>query len=346
MAFTQGLCEAFQTYLNDVAGKNAPALKRDRVGYLDALLSNLNTDGIEKIPVPSDGKYKETLIKFYQRGIASNIDEDCAGILDCTGSVEQEPFEKKVAVDDCISTKGLIFTEDEMRKLCESDATWISNIVMGQMNAINVELDKRIITDQSANFGDFADGTSLKEVPLFTDAPENAPRSIAMAQIRHQYEEVGAVGVPLIIGSGNFDLYAKSTEIACCNSSVGTDLSLWNDYAYYNDRFVEGIAGAGHFIVLAPNVNQLLTWNKYLGSYAKRNDVFEHGTITDPFTGLTYDMKVHYDDCTEKYVIKLFLHYKLFQLPANSFNAGDEFAGVNYTFDWKDCSEIAECPAP
>ena len=46
---------------------------------------------------PSDGKYRETLIKFYQRGIASNIDEDCSGILDCTGSVEQEPFEKKVS---------------------------------------------------------------------------------------------------------------------------------------------------------------------------------------------------------------------------------------------------------
>ena len=346
MAFTQGLCNAFQVYLNDVAGKNAPALKRDRVGYLDALMSSLNTAGVEKIPVPSDGKYRETIVKFYQRGVASDIAEDCEGILDCSGDIEQEPFEQKVAVDDCIATKGLIFNENEMRKLCESDATWISNIIMGQMNAINVQLDKRILADAVANFGVFADGTNLKEVPLFTPAPENAPRSIAMAQIRHQYDEVGSMGVPLIIGSGNFDLYAKSQEIACCNSSVGTDLSLWSDYAYYNDRFVEGIAGAGHFIVLAPNVTQLLTWNKYLGDYAKRNDVFEHGTLTDPFTGLTYDMKVHYDDCKEQYTIKLFLHYKLWQLPADSFAGTDDFAGVNYSFDWKDCSEIADCPAP
>ena len=147
----------------------------------------------------------------------------------------------------------------------------------------------------------------------------------------------------MMIGSGNFDLYAKTQQIACCNSTTGTDLAQWVDYQYYNDRFVEGIVGANHFLVLAPGAVQLVTWNKYVGDYAKRNDVFEHGTLTDPFSGLTYDLKVHYDDCIDQYVIKFQLNWTMFFIPANAFSAGDDLFGVNYTFDFEDCSEIVSC---
>jgi hypothetical protein len=71
--------------------------------------------------------------------------------------------------------------------------------------------------------------------------------------------------------------------------------------------------------------------------------VFEHGTITDPFTGLTYDLKVHYDDCADQWSIKLQLNWGLFFIPANAFNAEDINTGVNYTFHFADCSTIVGC---
>jgi len=341
MPFTQGLCQKLQTTLNRTAGQNAPALKRDRVGYLEALVSEANTAGVEMIPVPTNGKKRLVQIDYYQRGTVGTINGD----LGCTEDVEKEPFEKIVDVRDSVSSQGLIFNEDEMRKLCEADDVWVSNILMGEMNAVNVALNKHLLGLQAANFGQFEDGSAQKSLKLFEDT-SNATRGIARAQILHEYEKTAASGTPIIVGGGNFDLYAKSNEIACCNQ-LGFDLSqAQDDFLYFYDRFTQTEIGANQFFVMAPGATQLVTWNKYLGSYAKRNDVFEHGTITDPFTGLTYDLKIHYDDCNDRWTIKFFLHFALEFLPANAWAAGDDLEGVNYTFDWLDCSTIETCPVP
>ena len=339
MAFTQGLCQKLQTTLNRTAGQNAPALKRDRVGFLEALISDENRAGVEMIPIETNGKKRLVQIDYYQRGTEADV--DLTGNTSCSADIEKEPLETIVSVDEVISTKGLIFNEDEMRKLCEADDVWVSNVLMGQMNAINVALNKQLLALQAANFGTFADGAVQKTVKLFEDTT-NAARGIATAQIRHEYEKTAASGAPLMIGGGTLDLFAKATQIACCND-LGADLSRWTDYRYYNDRFVEGVIGTGEFIVLAPGAVQLVTWNKYVGSYAKRNDVFEHATIVDPFTGLTYDLKVHYDDCNDQWTIKFFLNWTLFFIPNNAFEATDDLSGVNYTFNWKDCSTIVGC---
>jgi hypothetical protein len=341
MAFTEGLCSNLQQNLNAVAGQNAPSLKRDRVGYLDALMSDENRAGFEAIQIPTNGKYRGVQINYIQRGTDDSINLTCTNNCDVDQVIE--PLETIFNIENCIETKGMGFSESDMRRLCEADSVYTSNVMMAQINAMNVALNKQLLTEQSTNFGKFSDGTSLKSVKLF-EGTTNAPRSIAAAQITHELDMVGASGAPMIIGSGNFDLYAKTQQIACCNSTTGTDMARWTDYMYFNDRFVEGVIGAGEFIVLAPNAVQLVTWNKYVGDYAKRNDVFEHGTITDPFTGLTYDLKVHYDDCQDQWIMKLSLNWGVFYLPSNSFAATDDNFGVNYTFNFKDCSTIVACP--
>ena len=167
MAFTEGLCQKLQATLNRTAGQNAPALKRDRTGYLEALLSQENRSGVEMIPVPTNGKKRLVQIDYYQRGTEDDV--DLTGDTSCSADIEKEPLEAIVDVDKTISTKGLIFNEDEMRKLCEADDVWVSNVLMGQMNAINVALNKQLLTLQAANFGNFADGTTEKTVKLFDD---------------------------------------------------------------------------------------------------------------------------------------------------------------------------------
>jgi hypothetical protein len=339
MAFTEGLCQNLQVNLNDVAGNNAPQLKRDRVGYLDAIVSAENTAGVTLMPIPTNGKSRKVQVDYAQRGVEADVVLSCTN--NCTPRTEVLPRETIVEVDNCLET-SLLFQEDEMRLLCQADSLWVSQTIMGQMNAINVALDKQMLALQATNFGNFADGTALKSVKLFEDTT-NASRAIATAQIRHQYDLVGSSGAPMMIGGGNLDLFAKVNQIACCNSTTGTDMSRWTDYMYYNDRFAESVLGAGNFAVLAPGAVQLITWNRYVGDYAKRNDVFEHGTITDPFTGLTYDLKVHYDDCADRWIIKLQLYWTMFFIPSNAFAAGDDNSGVNYTFNFEDCSTIVGC---
>ncbi len=97
-------------------------------------------------------------------------------------------------------------------------------------------------------------------------------------------------------------------------------------------------------MVLEPGASQLVTWNRYLGERAKRVEgVYEHGTITDPFTGLVYDLKSNYDNCADQWVIKLQLRWELFTLPSNSYAVGDDLNGVNGVFNFRDCSTLAVC---
>ena len=131
-------------------------------------------------------------------------------------------------------------------------------------------------------------------------------------------------------------------QIACCNE-LGFDLARWTDYRYYYDRFVDGQVGTNEMIMLAPGAVQLVTWNAYVGDYAKRNDVFEHGTLTDPFTGLPYDIKIHYDDCRDRWSIQFGVHFEVVYLPQDGFDQNDDLAGVNYTFNFGDCSTIEAC---
>lgn len=344
MPFTEGLCQKIQQKLNNVAGANAPALKRDKVGYVDAVMSGENKAGFEQIQIDTGKKGGKRMVQidYYTRATEAEVDVTCTN--DCDAEVEPVPSEAIVEVTNCVQSKGMTFNEDEMRKLCEGDEEWVANNIMGRFNALNVTLNKQLLAQQALNFGNFIDGTSTpKQVKLFEDTT-NQPRAIAMAQVQHELDEVGASGRPMIIGSGNFDLFAKSQKIACCNN-FGQDISqLDGTYAYYNDRFVNSVIGANNMVALAPGAVQLITWNRYVGNYAKSvPNFYEHGTIVDPYTGLRWDTKFHYDDCADVWTMKLQLYWELFFIPNDAFAAGDDLNGVNYTFNFEDCSTIAGC---
>lgn len=332
MAYTQGLCSALQVNLNDIAGVNAPALNRQKVGYLDALMSEMNRMNMTATVVPSDGKFKSVQVNYQSQACDGDVNDSCTP--NCVSDVTPEPKSVNITEFSCAKYK-MAFAEDDMRKICEADSVWAGQNIMRAMNAINVFVDKALITLQSTNFGTFADGSSSQSIPLF-NATTNAPNPMSWAAIRHFYDATSAAGSPLIIGGGSIDLFAKAQQIACCNSTAGMDLArMTGDGYFFNDVNVNTILDPTEFIVLAPGAVQLITWNKYLGDYAKRNDSFEHGTIVDPFTGLVYDLKTSYDDCAEKWFIELSLNWHLFFIPTPSFCAD---AGINQTFKFIDCS--------
>lgn len=343
MAYTQGLCAKLQVNLNDIAGTNAPALNRQRVGYLDALMSDINRMNMTAIPVPTDGKFKAVQINYQGQACDSDVVTSCAA--NCEPEVDPTPKEALITEFACAKYK-MGFDEAEMRKLCEADNVWVGQNIMRAMNAINVSVDKSLLAQQASNFGTFADGSASKQIPLFTTGSPSVLNPMAWAIIRHYLDELGANGAPLVIGGGKIDLFAKAQQLACCNSATGMDLSkMTGDGYFYHDINVNSALSSDDFIVLAPGAVQLITWNKYQGDYAKRNDSFEHGTIVDPFTGLVYDLKTNYDDCTEKWYVELALNWNLFFLPTGTFCAD---AGVNMTLNFQDCaaSDPFACPQP
>jgi hypothetical protein len=347
MAYTEGLCSAIQVNLNDIAGSNAPALRRDKVGMVDALMSEANRSGFTAQVVPTNGKFRAVQINYQNQACDSDVVTSCAS--NCTPEVAPEPKEALITEFNCLKYK-MTFDENEMRKLCEADTVWVGQTIMNAMNAVNIALDKALLTAYNAQAGKWIDDSGSPQaapinVPLFNASGQVNPMS--WAYIKHIYENWGLSGLPFIVGGGSIDLWAKAQSIACCNTNYGMDLGRGvGETMFYTDRFSSSILGDGDgtgAAFFAPGTVQLITWNKYLGDYAKRNDSFEHGTVVDPFSGLLYDLKTNYDDCTENWYIELALNYAPFFMP-EGFCAGP---GVNGTTLIKDCSAGGDvsCPA-
>lgn len=340
-SFTEGLCSALQVNLNDIAGSNAPALRREKVGYVDALMSDANRAGFSAQIVPTNGKIRGVQIKYQNQICDSAVVTDCTPT--CTPDFEPTPTEQLITSFDCLRVR-MSFDEMEMRKLCEADSVWVGQTIMNAMNGLNVKLDKVLLAGVGSSYYTSDSGTCTDDnlnVPLFNSSGQANP--MAWAYIKHIYEQTGANGIPFLIGGGSIDLFAKATQMACCNTNYGMDLSNWmNDSYYYYDRFLNSIESSTSTIMLAPGTRQLILWNKYVGDYAKRNDSFEHGTVVDPFTGLVYDLKTNYDDCAEKWFVELGLNYHHWAIPGGACNCPD-YTGVTWI---NDCSAGAAIACP
>jgi len=331
--FTRGICPSIQRNLIDFINTQGTNIKRTQVGYLQAITSPVNTAGTQQIPIDlGDGKIHSVRLKYSQRGTEADITS--TKITDCTTTIEKVPFQQDIDVDQYIATAGIKFTEAEMKKLCEPQTTWMAEVVMNEMDALARTLNKRLITLQSVNFGTFNGGATSKNVQLLDSTNKSAPVYFGESTILEDFSYLDTTSKPLVIGAGYLSHYVRQVGIGCCNS-LGQDIGQAGNLDFFHDRFVGTILGnANAFIGLVPGYIQLLTYNEYAGSYSKENDVFSHGTIVDPFTGIRYDMKWHYNDCNDTYFLQIGLNYDLHFLPNDAFAYGDELNGVNFSLKY------------
>ncbi len=333
--FTAGICANIQTSLNQLMGPNSPELKRTPVGYLQAITSPTNTAGLEVIPVDTnDGKKHKVTVVYGKRGTESDIQDTYNN--GCTADTSDVPYEDEVEITDVQSTLGIAFSETEMRKLCEADQTWIARKINSKLDPFMVALNKKLITLQASNFGKFADGTSAVKSRQLIESSDNSAVYYGENQILNDFEDIDAVGRPILIGSGKLRDYVRLQGIGCCNAQ-GINMGDAGQFDYFNDRHVGTILGdADEFIGIAPGNVQLLTYNKYKGTYRRPfNGNYAKTTIIDPFTGLELDMRWKYDDCEEMWILTFSLWYNLWFLPTDAFETSDALSGVNYTLNYK-----------
>lgn len=334
LVFTKGICPAVQKALNDYVITNGTNLKRTQVGYLQAVTSPQNTAGTSQIPIDlGDGKIHSVRLKYSQRGTSSDL--TTTRITDCSGPLEKQPFTQDIDVDQFLGTKGITFREDEMRKLCEPDSQWMAEVVNNEIDTLVVELNKKLITLQSINFGAFNPAVAgYKSVQLLNSSNLNAPVYYGESQILEDFSYLDTNSKPIVIGAGKLSHYVRQVGIGCCNS-LGQNIGSAGNLDFFHDRFVGSILGnADRFIAMVPGYVQLLTFNRYVGTYAKENDVFSHGTVKDPFTGLVFDAKWKYNDCDDTYTFHMELNYDLYFLPSDAFAYGDELSNVNFTLPY------------
>jgi hypothetical protein len=335
IVFTEGICEKVQDSLNRIMGANSPSLKRTQVGYLQAITSPQNTSGMEVIPIdPGDGKIKQVRIKYIQRG--TEADTVTTKPNPCVTVLEKAPLEDTISVDDYVGMATMKFTESQMRRLCEPDSEYMRAVINAEVDAVVRKLNRMLITSQGLNFGNFNPNVvGAKSVQLLQASNNNAANYIGEATIMEDLENLDMNGRPIVIGSGNLGLYTRQVGIGCCNN-FGQDISQAGNMDFFRDRFVGPILGnTNDFIALIPGHIQLLTFNEYVGPYAKENDVFSHGTFRDPITGLVFDSRWHYNDCEDFYTWQFGLNFDMFYLPTDSYSAYDEMVGVNGTLHYR-----------
>lgn len=332
--YTAGICEKIFAGLENFAAPGAlPSTKRSYLGFLDFLQSPLNKGGVEVIPVQQDSKHKQVRIVYQQRTVSSEVTESEDG--NCTPERYPDNLETTFDVDKVVSFNfGL--KKREVALICSGGNT---EELMRKMNnsfdaiarTVNSRLLNVALSNVGFNYGNTTPGTAAKSVSVIT-AATGAPLALGIQALDQDYYEKNQfTGTPAIIGAGNIMKYWKTVATGCCNQD-GVDMNAYAaqlGWAPFLDTQIESVFGTNGFLVAAPGMAQLVTLNRYVGENAGQFGTSVDSTITDPRTGLTYDMKVDYDGCNESFYVRLTLNYGLFTQPTDVFNAGDPIYRTN-----------------
>lgn len=351
MPFLEGLCPLLQTSLVNVAGSNTGFLHRKKPGFLDSLVSPINTEGFEQIQIANgNGGFRQLSITYFPAASRANLITSEANI--CTSpTLEVEPLD--VIIDPSTFTfRGQttrLFQMEEMVKLCQPDAdTWRAQVMMSTINPLLEEIDRVLLTQAIQVFGNPYNTTAGPYTYVPPVAPLNA-RLIRGADNSAYYQgwygdvdsrlqQMGVYGPPIAVGFGNIqglNSYVRLNNVGCCNDA-GIDLSRAADGSmyYFSDIFVDQILGQNQFFVYAPGAMQFLQFNKYTNRFGPNPrrmlsaDNHATTTIIDPWTGIELDMKWVYEPCNETYRMTLFTRFQLFALPADMYLNTDGMFGV------------------
>jgi hypothetical protein len=346
--FTQGLCAILQENINNAVEQLNPATK---TGYLDALVSPLNTSGMKRIPLPNDdGKVRS--IKLV--GVARICDEDIVDVCPdiCGDGPEPEPFEDTITLTHCISNNPLIFNDKNLRLICDwgNNQGYFQAQIIGVLDRLTRRLNRNLLGLQNANFGNFNPALIPNQhtVNLLMGTMQ-APMYFGLSEIQKDFSNIGFDGTPIIVGDGNIYHFTKMLQIGCCNEN-GLDLSkAGGSYNFFRDPAVDALIGSNHFIGLVPGMVQLLTGNDNKGDFAKNwTGILERNTIIDPRTGIEWDFNLIYEPCTGIYKLTFGLHYEPYWLTDKAYNYCDELHGTNGTLHFignsLDCDPCFENP--
>ena len=356
-------CKALQTNLVNYFGRNIALYRTGgSTAFIKWLLSPQNTRNFQRIDVES--------IPGKKRAVAFRVDLPfcfslCALNVACDATNIQyvDPDSQEIVFDltnppyrHC-DVNGdpvrLRFTEEELAKYCtETDQSYITNKIAQYLLEWEMALDKVLTTAVSAKVGTAIDGTAVTGIPIFVAANNTTPGMTvlnpdAIWAMDHLLEDAGLPGGYAMIGG---TLVSKLTEHKKWRGAnlAGVDLAkmdMSNPLPFY-DRNFNTTFGPSDFLIMAPGVAQLVTWNKYKGEKRRQvTNLYSKGTVVLPTTGLEVDWKWWYDYDCEVWYYEAFLYAELATVPPGGCAAAG--AGVN-TFNGiihvEDCATVPLIP--
>lgn len=335
MPAASDLCTLLQQDLNNIARTNLATVNRTPVGMVDGLVSGQNTNGFEAVQVdPGNGKKKKVKVRYMQPFLDTDLDTAQASV--CSGEDEPTPLEDEFEVTSFLRSQNLTLDKEGMRSFCESTSEWRARVIMAQIDAFMIGLNKQLVTQFVAAAGDYPDGTvAPRQIPLINQDAGGQYSADFWGEnlLLEDFAQMTGNSQPITVGAGYLSAYARLRDIGCCNA-LGQSVDDFGNFWYFRDTYVDAIAGAANSVLAwHPGAFQFANWNRNKGENRMITELHSESTIVDPFTGIELDIIIHYDDCadpTPQWQIQISTQYDLFgTVPADAFPAGHDLEDTN-----------------
>lgn len=352
-------CKNLQANLMDYFGRNVAQMRSlAQVSLIKWLTSPQNTNGFRQIDVESVPGKKRPVVMQLMDAYCFDL---CKVDLLCNQTpVYIDPGAKEVVFDltgppfrHCDGAGNpvvLRFSDEDMMKFCtETDQSIIQRDIARYLLRFEQALDKALGTVFATQVGHNGADAALTNIPFWVeDANIPGLQSInpnAIWYLEQIYADMGLTGQFALIGGALTSKLTKFNEWTA-NNEAGVDMSKTSDlnpYMFYN-RNIESIITNTDMILAAPGTVQLITWNKYKGEKRRSvTDLYTHGTVTLPTSGLTIDYEWTFDYKCKIWTYEAFLYAELTAaLPGG---CGAAFDNVNGIIRVHDCSGVPVVPA-
>lgn len=335
MAITAAeLCNIVQTSLQQVATENDLAMRRTPTGVASALNSSENKAGFSE-PVFNtlpDGKTQKAVIGYWKKGCEST--DEVESVCESGSAVNMTYIEKSIS--QYRATPVLLFTDAQMRTICGSSAAYRANALATYIDKMFRDMNADLATLAIAAAGNHYDGvTGTVNVPmLYWDGLNEAAKPQGQVDVRENFENLGYMGRPILVGNGYLSRYMKYQDIGCCND-YGQIIGESDPFAFYRDLdYGTAASNANAFLAFAPGAMQLLVAPKFVGEFAINAPQRARMSIVDPYTGLPIDMDVS-QDCDMNWRVKYSINFDLFATPDDVNECeGDGGEGTNGIFKY------------
>jgi len=342
--FTAGKCLNEIMKLGMIKGGNfSAAKKRSKLGYLEAVNSPLNMSVQNQIPTQNGSKKRVVEIRWRQRTIETQVLDAESGTCDSTNFPD---FNSELFETNMYAEYKFKLNTSEFKAVCEGRSQFLNDSIELSYDAIAKKVNRDLLGEQATNFGVNlrTASTAASSVTVFP-AATGAPNAAALQTLLADFDiENEMVGTPIWIGAGNIYKYWKTLEQACCNDAGINMLDLSNSlgYAPFTDTMMGSVfADANDFMVMEQGSVQFVPFNDYVGEDVTSSGTsVSRGTITDTKTGLTYDIKVLQNDCSDDWVVKMSLHYGIFFQPEAAYQVADPLYGTNGTLRYNAVASV------
>lgn len=327
-------CENIQAQLNELFFGAGSRQYVEANPFLDYIVSEENTTGVLQEPMTALGKLKGVTVKYFQRYLETDSDFQGSNTNNCgTGGELTENFytyELSENQGDSI-IKSIPLTD--LINSCESDQFYAAKQIQMMINVLERKINTDAIATAATLTGNFASSGTSTAIVTNTKNSDGAYVTDLIEDVEYEFIDMDYTDKIITVGgSKDWSQYWSSIGAGCCIDKKGIDQGLIAEGSRIMpiyDRKVETGLGANQFFAFAPRAIQMLGFNRYGGDIARTmtTELEKYGTVTSPFSGITYDYWAKYDCETWKFFVGK--TYDFVVAPDDMFKVGDRMEGVN-----------------